>query len=45
MPRFTLVLLALATLAACETMEGFGRDVETAGEVITEESQDAQSGL
>lgn len=45
MPRLTLTLLALLTLAACETMEGFGRDVEQAGEVITEESVETQAGM
>jgi predicted small secreted protein len=38
-------LLALAMLVAatgCETVEGFGRDVEAAGEAITDEAQAAQ---
>lgn len=39
------LLLALLTLTACETMEGFGRDVEQAGETITEESVETQAGL
>ena len=39
------MLVVLLALAACETMEGFGRDVEQAGEVITEESQETQAGL
>jgi len=39
------LLLALLTLSACETMEGFGRDVEQAGEEITEESVEEQAGL
>ncbi|ESW60011.1 MAG: entericidin [Rhodobacter sp. CACIA14H1] len=39
------LLIALLTLTACETMEGFGRDVEQAGEVITEESQEEQAGM
>ena len=38
MTRLATMLSALALLAACETVEGFGRDVETAGEVIQEES-------
>lgn len=38
MMRITLMLCALGLLAACETAEGFGRDVETAGEAIQEEA-------
>lgn len=40
----TLALFALLGLVACETVEGAGRDIETAGEVITDEAQDAQAG-
>lgn len=36
-------LLALFTLSACETFKGFGRDVGTAGDVITDEAQQAQN--
>jgi predicted small secreted protein len=45
MPRtLTLLpLLAFLAVAACETVEGVGRDVETAGGVIAEEAQDAQT--
>jgi entericidin B len=39
-----LPLLALLAVSACETVEGAGRDLETVGEVITEESQDVQAG-
>jgi len=35
---------ALFAMAACETVEGAGRDLQTAGEVITDEAQDTQSG-
>lgn len=38
-------LLLMLTLSACETMEGLGRDVETTGEVITQESKEAQKGM
>lgn len=37
-------LLSLLFLAACETVEGVGRDIEAAGEAITEESQEVQAG-
>lgn len=45
MKALLAALTALFTLSACETVEGFGRDVETTGEVITQESQAAQTGL
>ena len=37
-----LAILALFAITACETVEGAGRDIQTAGEVITDEAQDAQ---
>ncbi|WP_264212511.1 entericidin [Leisingera thetidis] len=40
--RIMIAFLALAGLAACETAEGFGRDVSKLGGEITEESQEAQ---
>lgn len=45
MPRIFIALLpfvASAFLTACETVEGAGRDIEALGEIITEESQEAQ---
>ena len=41
MPRMTLTLIALLLLAACETVEGAGRDLQTAGAAITGEAQQA----
>ena len=43
MTRIILTLAALTMLAACETVEGFGQDVENAGEAIQEESNEAQN--
>ena len=40
-----IALLALLGLVACETVEGAGRELQAAGEVITTEAQDAQSGM
>ena len=40
-----IALLALLGLVACETVQGAGRDLETAGEVIQDEAQEAQSGM
>jgi entericidin B len=37
-------ILSVLVLAACETVEGAGRDIESAGEVITQESQEVQAG-
>jgi entericidin B len=42
MTRVVLCLLAVGMLAACETVEGLGRDVSTAGETITGEAQKAE---
>ncbi|WP_082802288.1 entericidin A/B family lipoprotein [Falsihalocynthiibacter arcticus] len=36
--RFTMTCLCVLTLAACETVEGVGQDVENAGEVIQDEA-------
>lgn len=41
MSRITLVVLALLGLAACETTEGFGRDVQSVGQSIEEEAEAA----
>ena len=42
MPRTILAMLALLALAACNTVEGAGRDISTAGGAITDEAQEAQ---
>lgn len=41
----TLALLALLGLVACETIQGAGRDLETAGEVLQDEAQEVQSDM
>lgn len=38
----TASLLVLFGLAACQTIEGAGRDIQTTGAVISEASRDAQ---
>jgi predicted small secreted protein len=38
-----LPLLALFALTACETVEGAGRDIQTAGAVVTDEARDVQA--
>lgn len=40
-----IALLALLGLVACETVQGAGRDLETAGEVIQDEAQDTQNDM
>lgn len=45
LPFVLLPLLALFAVAACETVEGAGRDLQTAGETVTGEAQAAQSGM
>lgn len=38
-------VLAMMTLAACETVQGAGRDISTAGQVVQEESAEVQAGM
>ena len=45
LPFGRLPLHALLALAACETVQGAGRDLQTAGAVVADRAQDAQSGL
>ncbi len=42
MTKQFLAVLALLVLAACNTVEGAGRDISTAGDAITDEAQQAQ---
>ncbi|MBF9030206.1 entericidin A/B family lipoprotein [Rhodobacterales bacterium HKCCE3408] len=41
--RTATLLTLLGLLAACETVEGFGEDVEAAGQAIDEEAEEAQN--
>ena len=44
--RATLLsLIAVLTLTACETIEGAGRDLEGAGEAITDQRQETQGQM
>ncbi|WP_299509199.1 entericidin A/B family lipoprotein [Cypionkella sp.] len=40
-----LPLVAFLTLTACETIQGAGRDIEGAGEAITDQSQETQAQM
>ncbi|MDT1062892.1 entericidin A/B family lipoprotein [Paracoccus sp. CPCC 101403] len=37
--------LALLAVAACETVQGAGRDMQAAGQAVTRESREVQSGM
>lgn len=45
MTRAAILLAALVGLTACETMSGFGRDVERAGDTIEDTAQETQSQM
>lgn len=40
-----LLALALIGLAACETVEGVGQDMQNAGAAMSQEAREAQAGL
>ncbi|MDT8856928.1 entericidin A/B family lipoprotein [Paracoccaceae bacterium Fryx2] len=40
-----LPLLALLATSACETIQGAGRDMSSAGQAVTAESQSVQSDM
>ncbi|MCE5973737.1 entericidin A/B family lipoprotein [Sinirhodobacter sp. WL0062] len=43
MRKYLIPLLALAALSACETVKGAGRDLQSAGAVVSREAAEAQS--
>lgn len=45
MSKLFAAILALGALAACETVQGAGQDISTAGQTITAESQEVQNDL
>ena len=45
MPKFVLAMLAILTLAACNTMQGAGQDVSAAGDALTEEATEAERDM
>ena len=45
MRSVSLILLLSLALAGCETVGGFGQDVEAGGEAITDLSNEVQSDL
>jgi predicted small secreted protein len=45
MPKILILLLALGTLAACNTVSGAGQDLQAAGSAVTGEAEEAQRGM
>ena len=43
--RIAAFLLVLLTLGACETVQGAGQDIGTAGDAITDASEDVQNDM
>ena len=42
MPKFVLAMLAILTLAACNTLQGAGQDVSAAGDALSDEASEAE---
>ncbi|WP_375689391.1 entericidin A/B family lipoprotein [Pseudooceanicola sp. LIPI14-2-Ac024] len=42
MTRLLILIATLGALAACETVEGAGRDMQNAGQAVEREAQQAQ---
>jgi len=40
-----LALIAALSLAACNTMQGAGKDVSAAGDAVTDTAQDTQQSM
>ncbi|PTQ75626.1 entericidin A/B family lipoprotein [Celeribacter persicus] len=45
MKRVILIGMTLFALAACETVEGAGKDISKAGQAISSASRDVQSSM
>jgi|SwirhirootsSR3_FD_contig_31_3883624_length_239_multi_3_in_0_out_0_1 predicted small secreted protein len=45
MPKILLAVLALLTLAACNTMRGAGQDVSAAGNALSSEATETQQEM
>ncbi len=42
---FALILLAATTLAACNTVQGAGKDISSAGHAVSDTAQDTQKKM
>lgn len=45
MPKILFAVLALLTLAACNTMQGAGEDVSAAGNALSNEAAETQQEM
>lgn len=45
MPKILYPVLVLLALAACNTMEGAGKDVSAAGHAMTDQAQETKQGM
>lgn len=45
MPKIVYPLLALLALAACNTVEGAGKDISTAGHAVTDQAQETKQDM
>ena len=45
MTRYIVLFSALLGLAACETVGGMGRDLETAGDAIEDTAEEAETEM
>ena len=45
MPKIVFAILAMLTLAACNTVRGAGQDVESAGDAISDQAAETQSEM
>ena len=45
LPRIALPLIALLALVACETVEGAGRDLQSAGATVSHEARKVQADM
>ena len=45
MNRIILALIAVLTLAACNTLRGAGQDISTAGDALSSEAAETQSEM
>jgi predicted small secreted protein len=43
--RISVLIFGLATLAACETVQGAGQDISSAGAAISDASNEVQQDL
>lgn len=45
MHKMMLAIVALLALGACNTMEGLGQDVSTAGDAVTDQARETQQEM